>query len=98
MKEIHFNISPTACINLQVDEGGVSFSARFSGVSKEIFFPLGNLISIFVPSTGLTFPMGVSIEPHHVVPYFINLKRNLETPTVAEPVKVSKKPTLTVVK
>jgi len=45
--EIVLNISPDATHRLTIDEGGVQFSARFNGVSRECSIPIGAVTGIF---------------------------------------------------
>jgi stringent starvation protein B len=56
--EIVLNISPDATHRLTVDEGGVRFSARFNGVSRECSIPITAVTGIFARENnqGLFFP------------------------------------------
>jgi stringent starvation protein B len=45
--EIVLNIAASATQNLRIDNEWVSFSARFAGVSRDIWVPVGNVMSIF---------------------------------------------------
>ena len=44
--EIVLNIGPSASHNLIIDNEWVSFSARFGGVSHEVWIPIGHVISL----------------------------------------------------
>ncbi|MBP4050874.1 ClpXP protease specificity-enhancing factor [Chromobacterium violaceum] len=59
--EIVLNIAETATKNLRIDNEWVSFSARFGGVSRDIWVPIGNVMSIFARETGEG--MGFEVEP-----------------------------------
>lgn len=50
--EIVLNISYDATKDLLIDNDWLSFSARFAGVSRQVFVPLGNVMSIFARETG----------------------------------------------
>lgn len=76
--EIHFNISPLAIGNFQVDEGGVSFSARFSGKLEEVFVPLDCLVSIYGHGTGIEFAISKIVEPHDFHPHFKKIKADIK--------------------
>lgn len=56
--QLLLNIHPQAVTRYQVDESGLQFSARFSGVSRSIFLPLNSVVAVYAHETGegLTFP------------------------------------------
>jgi len=58
--EIVLNIAAGATQNLRIDNEWVSFSARFAGVSRDIWVPVGNVMSIFARETGEG--MGFEVE------------------------------------
>lgn len=60
------NVSPQACRNLQIDNDGLSFVARFRGVSSPVFIPLAALQNIYSKESTRTIPLNfteVSLEP-----------------------------------
>ena len=59
--EIVLNIGYNATKNLQIDNDWLSFSARFGGISRDIWVPIGNVLSIFSRETGEG--MGFELEP-----------------------------------
>ena len=59
--EIVLNIAEGATKNLRIDNDWLSFSARFGGVSRDIWVPIGNVMSIFARETGEG--MGFEVEP-----------------------------------
>ncbi|OHX17482.1 ClpXP protease specificity-enhancing factor [Chromobacterium amazonense] len=59
--EIVLNVSYSATKNLQIDNDWISFSARFGGMSRDIWVPVGNVMSIFARETGEG--MGFEVEP-----------------------------------
>lgn len=58
--EIVLNIGANATHKLQIDNDYVSFSARFNGVSHDIWVPVGNVMGIFARETGEG--MGFDVE------------------------------------
>ena len=58
--EIVLNIGPSASHNLIIDNEWVSFSARFGGVSHEVWIPIGHVISLFARESGEG--MGFEVE------------------------------------
>jgi stringent starvation protein B len=68
--EIVLNISMEATKDLHIDNEWLSFSARFAGVARQVFVPLGNIMSIFARETGEGMGFEVelaSTEPLHAV-------------------------------
>lgn len=60
------NISPSACPSLNIDDEGLSFVARFSGVPFQVFIPLAALIDIYSKESKRTMNLNfteVSMEP-----------------------------------
>ena len=57
--QIVLNISPTSVVGLTMGDDMIHFSARFSGIAKEIFVPMDHVIALFAKETqvGLTFPV-----------------------------------------
>jgi stringent starvation protein B len=60
--EIIFNISADATRDLKIDNESISFSARFSGVTREVFSPISNVKGIFAKESGQGLSFEVSIE------------------------------------
>lgn len=50
--QIVLNISPSACVNLNVDLEGVSFQARFSGQPMQVFVPSIAISAIYARENG----------------------------------------------
>ena len=50
--QIVLNISPTACGELLIQNDWVSFKARFSGMSRELFVPVPAVLAIFARENG----------------------------------------------
>ena len=50
--KIILNISPSAVMNLLVDNATIEFSAKFSGVDKFISFPVSSVLSIYTRENG----------------------------------------------
>ena len=53
--EIVLNISATATRRLTIDNEGIQFNARFSGVSQEVSVPMSAVSGIFAKETGYGF-------------------------------------------
>jgi len=49
---IVLNISPAACRGLHLENDRVVFSARFSGVSKQVFAPPSAVIAVYASENG----------------------------------------------
>lgn len=62
--QIVLNISPVASDSLLIDDEGVSFKARFSGVAREIYVPMGSILAIYARENGrgMAFSRGTCIE------------------------------------
>ncbi|HLW04040.1 MAG TPA: ClpXP protease specificity-enhancing factor [Azoarcus sp.] len=62
--QIVLNLSPDATGRLVIDDGGVSFQARFGGVAQNIWFPYANLLALYARENGrgLAFSQGVAFE------------------------------------
>lgn len=58
--EIVLNVSYDATRDLSIENEHISFSARFAGVSRQVFVPVGNVMSIFARETGEG--MGFDVE------------------------------------
>lgn len=63
--EIVLNVAYGATQNLQLDNDWISFAARFGGVSREIWVPVGNVLSIFSRESGegMGFELEVLSQP-----------------------------------
>lgn len=46
------NISPTATRELTLHNDSVSFQARFGGVSREVWLPMGSILAIYARENG----------------------------------------------
>ena len=51
--QIVLNVSPSAVQNWQVDNEAISFSARFSGVARQIYVPMNALMAVYAQENGL---------------------------------------------
>jgi len=87
--EIVLNVAYAATQGLQIDNEWLSFSARFGGVSREIWIPVGNVLSIFARESG----EGMGFELEALAKASIPPQRQPEPPaaeTVAEEGKSAK--------
>lgn len=55
---ITLNVSPSAVVGLVMDNDELTFSARFSGVSRQIAVPMGAVMGIYAKENGqgMAFP------------------------------------------
>ena len=82
--EIVLNIGINAVHQLNIDNDWVNFSARFSGVSHDIWIPVGHVISIFARESGEG--MGFEVEPWQPDVVKTHLSASVETkPKPEEP-------------
>jgi stringent starvation protein B len=63
--EITLNISPTAVHRLQMGNEVIEFSARFTGVARQISVPVANVYAIYARETGhgMTFDVDAPNAP-----------------------------------
>ena len=50
--QIILNVSPTACVDMQMGNEWIMFSARFGGVSRRLIFPVNAVLAIFARENG----------------------------------------------
>ena len=62
--EIVLNISQDAAHGLHIDADAVAFKARFSGVARDIYVPIGRVIALFARENGqgMAFPAEATPE------------------------------------
>lgn len=60
-EQLVLNISYSAVQNLEIDQGGVSFNARFGGVPMNVYIPLAAVLAIYARENGQG--MGFGMEP-----------------------------------
>jgi stringent starvation protein B len=95
--EIVLNLNYTATKDLHIDNDAIVFSARFGGVSQNLFVPMGAVKGIFARENG----QGMFFEP--ALQININEGSGVSASEVISPKSSSetpkkKKPTLTIVK
>lgn len=81
--EIVLNISFGATSSLKMDNNAVTFSARFGGVSREIYVPVENVQAVYASENG----QGMAFEPE--ITEQSESQPDESTPVRAEPVKPS---------
>lgn len=56
--KVVLNLSPRAVENLEMTNDHISFSARFNGISEDIYCPIGSLMAIYARENGegMMFP------------------------------------------
>jgi stringent starvation protein B len=95
--EIVLNLNYTATKDLHIDNEQITFSARFGGVSQNLYVPMSAVKGIFARETG----QGMFFEIEPLLPA-VELKGasidGSESPSDAAKQTNNKKPTLTIVK
>lgn len=90
---ITLNIDTTACVNLIIDEAGLSLTTRFSGISHAISAPVENIMSIFALETGQSITFLPDHEPDKLgttqKPYLKSIKNKSVTNQTMTPNKRS---------
>ena len=61
--EIVLNIGASATRHLTIDNGGVRFSARFSGTSQEVSVPMSAIAGVVAKETGYGFAFTIAPGP-----------------------------------
>lgn len=95
--EIVLNLNYTATKDLHIDNDVIVFSARFGGISQNLYVPMGAVKGIFARENGQgmffepTLQANTEAAPGASVSEAISLESSSETPQ-------KKKPTLTIVK
>jgi len=95
--EIVLNVNYTASKDLLIDNGAISFSARFGGVSQNIYVPMHAVKGIFARENG----QGMFFEIEEPSLAAVSEKESTVSQEVTSEDKTSiksKKPTLTIVK
>jgi stringent starvation protein B len=95
--EIVLNVNYTATKDLLIDNESISFSARFGGVSQNLYVPMHAVKGIFARENG----QGMFFEIEDFSPATLNKNEAMESQEANLEDKVSiksKKPTLTIVK
>ncbi|MBH2028881.1 MAG: ClpXP protease specificity-enhancing factor [Moraxellaceae bacterium] len=82
--QIVLNLAPHAVHQLHMSNEAITFSARFGGVSKEIYVPIRAVLGIYARENG----QGLFFEPNE----YVDIQTSPETQTIEiEEVKPSKK-------
>ena len=101
--KIILNINPTAAEELLIDDGGLSFKARFGGSPYEIFSPMNAVMSLYASETGegMSFDIENENPPDDTPPKPTGPKSlDASKPVSKAPIKPkkSKRPALKIVK
>lgn len=87
--QIVLNLAPHAVHQLQMSNESISFSARFGGVSKDIYIPISAVLGIYARENG----QGLFFEPSEYADVHIEANTS-ETETQQEAKPSKKKPSL----
>jgi stringent starvation protein B len=60
--QIVLNVGYEATAQLEIANGGISFQARFAGVARDVWIPMGNVSAIYARENGA----GMAFEPETV--------------------------------
>jgi stringent starvation protein B len=95
--EIVLNLNYTATKDLHIDNDAIVFSARFSGVSQNLYVPMGAVKGIFARenSQGMFFEPALEANIHAAAGDAVAASDTKQSTEVAS---AKKKPTLTIVK
>jgi stringent starvation protein B len=95
--EIVLNLNYTATKDLHIDNDAIVFSARFSGVSQNLYVPMGAVKGIFARenSQGMFFEPALEANIHGAAGDAVAASDTKQSTEVAS---TKKKPTLTIVK
>lgn len=96
--EITLNISYSATKDLHIDNESIVFSARFGGVSQNIYVPMGAVKGIFARENGQGMFFEVDDTSNHESHDEVQQSHATKPLLNAEKNEKSKKPTLTIVK
>lgn len=72
--QIVLNISPTAVVGLQIDNGELNCSARFGGVPMQLRVPMGALLGIYARENGQGMVFEAEPEPPAPTPRGVDQK------------------------
>ncbi|MGB5324521.1 MAG: ClpXP protease specificity-enhancing factor [Pseudomonadales bacterium] len=63
--QIVLNVAPQAVVHLTVDNQGMRFNARFSGIPRDVFAPLPSILGIYAKENGqgMMFEAGSGPSP-----------------------------------
>lgn len=61
--QIVLNISPSAVVDLQIDNWGIYFNGRFGGVPKDVRVPIGGVLGIYARENGQGMVFDSEDEP-----------------------------------
>lgn len=87
--QIVLNLAPHAVHQLQMSNESISFSARFGGVSKDIYIPISAVLGIYARENG----QGLFFEPSEYADVHVEANTS-ETETQQEAKPSKKKPSL----
>jgi stringent starvation protein B len=85
--EIVLNVSALATSRLLIDNEAVSFQARFGGVSREVFVPLGRVIAVYARENGQGMAFEVPRSMSEPAPPVVEAVPGAPAPETPEPPK-----------
>lgn len=99
--QIVLNVSPNACVKMNMDNVDVSFEARFGGVPRQLIFPCHAVLAIYAKENGAgtVFTPEDSFDGNDMSPEetHLDLGEGLSAPAAPKPARKGP-PNLTVIK
>ena len=98
--KIVLNISPDACRGLHLENDRIIFTAKFSGLSMQVFVPPMGVIALYSKENGkgMSFSSATDYVPVAIYPTHKHHIESLENSKVNKPLARSTKTRLTLVK
>ena len=99
--EIVLNLNYSATKDLHIDNDAIVFSARFGGISQNLYVPMGAVKGIFARenSQGMFFEPSLEADTHEGSgSAILNANPELDANKAPTETATKKKPTLTIVK
>ncbi len=98
--KIVLNISPDACRGLHLENDRIIFTAKFAGISMQVFVPPMGVIALYSKENGrgMSFNSGTDHVPVAMYPTHKNHIENLDISQINKPPSRTTKARLTLVK
>ncbi len=79
--QIVLNVGYEATAQLEIGNGGISFQARFAGVARDIWVPMGSVSAIYARENGA----GMAFEPENIAAPAATVDLDSEAPPEPPP-------------
>lgn len=91
--QVTLSMSPTAVRSFSMENDFIAFSARFSGVPRDLMIPMGSVLAIFAKENGQGMAFEVTPPTDDPEPHKLS-----SVPSTPAPIKPGKKSHLKIVK